>query len=233
MTEPPPPAAAPAPLISWRRGLAWLVRLWLLGWLGMCLDRAVAHTDVGEGVMSGLLLGVFLAPLQLLFLVPLAAIGLLLGSWRPLRRWRRWLGLALPVAAILTSVVFGVKDRLEPGRRFERSTQVALPRDARNLKVYWSGGLLADITDTYTFDCPKAETERLIRELRLRRDEVLDPVRNRGLYGFDPLERGWKNPELWREPSPIGSPTPQRRFHFLKMYTDESHTRVHIIYGTT
>ena len=194
----------------------------------------MSYTDAAEGFMNGLMFGAFIAPFLLLYLVPLAAVGMLLGSWRPLRPWRRWLGLALPLAAILATVAPRVKDRLEPGRRFERLTGVAFPREARNLEVFWWGGLLADRTDTYTFDCPKAETERLIRELGLQRTEFQDRVNESGPGpSFAPLERGWPNPELWRDPSPIGPRTPPRGFHFLILFTDETHTRVHILYGTT
>lgn len=174
-------------------------------------------------------MGVVFAPASLIMLIPLGLLGRAVGSIGRLRPYRWWIGLALPLGLAFFPIVGRVLDRIDPGRRFERITQVRFPPETRNLEVFHAGGYVADITETYTFECRPAESERLVRDLKLQRQEGVESRIMGGTgSGFSPSARGWSNPSLFRP----ADDDPPGHTDFFEMFVDGSGTRVHIIFGT-
>lgn len=212
---------------EWPKHILWVAILWLIGWLGICADQAVSYTNPLEGLASGAIQGIFVSPFLLIYLIPAGLIGRAIGSVRCLRPYRWWISLILPLGLTVAPVVLGIMDRVEPGRRFERFTKISLPENPKDLKVSFSGGFLPDYRDTYTFECPRDETDEFIHRLGLKkagdnRTHVM------GMPGgdFSPEQQGWKNPERWESPARLGTTD------YFELFTDESHTRVHVVYGT-
>lgn len=209
------------------RRIFWVSCLWMAAWLGICLEQAISWTDSMQGLMNGGMTGAFISPFMLIYLIPIGLIGGAIGSLKPLLPYRWWVSLALPLAFCFLPVVSRVRDRIDPGRRFERHTDVRFPKEIRNLKTYCWGGMFADITDTYTFECARGETERLILELKLYPEDKIDSSIMGGPgSGFSPVSSGWSGPVLLRPRGKLVG------IDFLEMFVDETRTRVHIIYGT-
>lgn len=212
---------------KWGGRFLWVVIVYLIGWLGICVDQAVSYTNPLEGLASGAIQGIFVSPFLLIYLIPAGLIGRAIGSINRLRPCRWWISLILPLGLTVAPVIFRIMDRVEPGRRFERFTGVAFPAHRENLQVAFSGGFLADYCDTYTFECPRDETENFIRELGLQKAGD-NRSRVHGMPGgdFSPEQHGWKNPERWEPSNRLGTTD------FFELFTDESHSRVHVVCGT-
>lgn len=212
---------------GWRKRFRWLLCLWLIAWLGICADQATSYTNFGEGLVSGVVQGFFHSPILMIPLIPVGLIGWAIGSisWLRPARWR--ISLILPMVLSLLPAVTRVRDRWEPGRRFERMTEVAFPKDARNVVVSFTGGYMMDIGESYTFECSKEQTDVLIRRLGLKKSDYLRSNVH-GMPGgdFSPGRVGWQGGERWASAKDVG------HTDFFELFTDESHTRVHIVYGT-
>jgi hypothetical protein len=209
------------------RRISWMACLWLIGWLGISAEQTAAWTVSWQGFVNGAAIGVFLSPFLLVALIPLGLVGWAIGSLKRLRPFRWWISLILPITISASMVIPRIMDRVCPARRFERFTKVRFPRHVTNLQTFASGGLLADITDTYTFECTTEETDRLIKEFGLEKESILHPsIRSRPGSGFSPASSGWSNPERWKTRNSPGTTD------FFELLTDETHTRVHVIYGT-
>ena len=206
----------------------WVPVLWLIGWLGVCADQAVSNTNPLEGLASGAIQGIFVSPFLLIYLIPAGLVGMAIGSAKCLRPWRWYVSLVLPLGLSFGPLVFRIADRVEPGRRFERFTKARFPENPKNLRILFSGGFLPDYCDTYTFECPRDETDDLIRRLGL--EKVGDHRTHvHGMPGgdFSPERNGWKNPERWVSPNRLGMTD------YFELFTDGSHTRLHVVYGST
>ena len=205
----------------------WAGCLWLGTWLAMAVEQALAWTDMEQGFVNGALMGVVFAPLAMIYLLPIGLIGRAIGSIRPFRPYRWWIGLGLPLALCFLPIIPRIRDRIDPARRFERFTGVRFPADARNLTAYHSGGMFHDITDTYQFTCEPRETDRLIRELGLKQVPGLESSVIGGPGGgFSPAAAGWSGASRFRSGGGVGSTD------FLELFADGTGTRVRIIYGT-
>jgi hypothetical protein len=212
---------------KWNRTY-WVGWIWLIGFLGMMAE------DVASGIMSlkrlpdGLIGSAIGSPFMLFVTIPVGALGLLIGSWRPFRRFQIHLSLLLPTLLCAISPVSIAWDRVFPGERFERFTGVAFPTDVKveNTTYDFGFGPFADRGYEFLFTCTAEETERLTRELKLDRTDA-----DRTLYGApgvgspDP-EGGWIIEEIWTAPDRVGNA------HYLQLHTDATRTRVRISCGT-
>jgi hypothetical protein len=180
-----------------------------------------------QGFLNGALMGIVFAPLAQIYLLPIGLIGRAIGSISPLKPYRWWIGLGLPLALCFLPIIPRILDRIDPGRRFERFTGVRFPADARNLTTHHSGGMIADITAIYQFTCEPRETDRLVRELGLKQESTLGTSVIGGPGGgFSPTAAGWADPSRFRSDGKVGNAD------FLELFTDGTGTRVRIIYGT-
>ena len=106
--------------------------------------------------------------------LPLAWLGSRIGSWEKWRRYRMWFTLGLPTLYVLMGVAGALRDRCFPERGFQQRTGVEFPRSARMERYVFDemSGPLHDWNCRYEFSCPAEETERLIREIGLKEDDV-------------------------------------------------------------
>jgi hypothetical protein len=205
----------------------WAGCLWLGTWLAMALEQALAWTDMQQGFVNGALMGIVFAPLAQIYLLPIGLIGRALGSIGPLKPYRWWIGLGLPLALCFMAIIPRIHERIDPTRRFERITGVRFPADARNLVTIHWGGAVDDIFDTYRFTCQPHETDRLIREFRLRQEPspATSPINGPG-GRFSPVAAGWSGASYFRSNGKVGNTG------FLELFADGTGTRLRINYET-
>jgi len=221
----PSPTPPPSRKKQLGRAFAWIGFLWLTGWVTLCLSEAIGWTDSLEGLQNGLLMGLIFSPLSLVVLIPFGGLGYLIGSLRGLRPWRRMISLSVPCLACMASLIPGIAERYNPGKRFSRITGVSLPAHSAELRHHFAGGLLRDRTEVYIFDSPAAETLLLIQALALERSQPPQlPLQLReGGGGLSPNLGTWQGLESWHSSGPG---------RFLNLYTDGDHARVYVISGS-
>lgn len=208
---------------SVRQVVVWLALLWLMGYIGIILEQGISWSVPFDGLRCGLIMGAALSPFMLIPWALAGALGYGIGSVKVLRNYRTVLSLLLPACLIFFPVMSSCFDRISPGRRFERLTGAPFPKHHRSLEYHFSGGLLADITDAFIFECPASETEELIRRLHLQKTGD-DPNKMiiRPLPSWSaPLDQ----PELWT-PGTYGG-----RVDYLTLKTDRQRTHVRVVYG--
>lgn len=207
--------------------------LWLLLGLSSALfvTAVVVHetfrwTHWKDGFANGL----FHAPLYGIFGIPCClVIGILLdylSRWKNLRRFRTPL-VTLPGWGFLLLAVCGMMIRPPSAEnRLLESTGVAFPADAANVSTFFSGGGLTDGEELYSFECSAGETDRLIRELRLKRmDENLPATAPRNhLFqpGDGPDFSTWGRGECF-------SNNLETDLYSLELFTDAARRRIYIV----
>ncbi|MCB1130086.1 MAG: hypothetical protein KDN05_03090 [Verrucomicrobiae bacterium] len=209
----------------------WLPTLFLICLVGTVLEQALSWTAPLQGARNGALMGLFIAIPFVLVYALLGGIVGALSSFGPLRPHRWWLSLVPALLMVTTSLAQRISDRIRPERRFQRWTTVSLPDSVRDLRHKWTGGYFFDYMDTYRFRCSPSDTERLVDFLSLakQRDNKEGQLTRLTMLQLDDEADHvdeWENLELWRPARPLG------KADFLLFYTDASHTRVLIVYGT-
>ena len=219
-----PPLSAQHEVAAAKRIRRWnrvykIAVIWLIGWVGLIVEKMVELDSVPNGLHEGLTGGAFVAPFILILTLPLAWLGARIGSWEKWRRYRLWFTLALPSLYVLMGVVGSLKGRYFPQERFQRITGAGFPRDARVERCTFDNGFgpFYDWSCSYEFSCPAEETERLIREMKLKQ----------GTAPLGTTSKGWIMAESWRQ-----SEEPKRGI-YIQMQTDASRTRVRIYCFTT
>lgn len=165
---------------KWNR-LYWVGWIWLIGFLGMMAEEMVSGLISMNRLTVALIGSAIGSPFLLLVTVPVGALGWLIGSWRPLRRFQLHLSLLLPLLLCAMGPVSIAWDRVFPAERFARFTGVAFPRDAKVENTTYDHGFgpFADRGYEFLFTCTAEETERLTRELKLDRTRrPPDPLRS-------------------------------------------------------
>lgn len=201
---------------SWNR-FYWLAVVWLIGYLGIIAKQAVSHDQILHGIREGATLGAITSWFMLIVTVPLGFVGLVIASWKPLRAYRLWISLLLPVFISFVDVVTVAIARVHPHQRFESVTGVRFPADANVVRCSFAGTgfIFSDPQHVYEFTCSPAETERLIRELELKQDNY--PAGGTSA-------KGWKVDQRWTSGFPTG-----KSVDVLELETDASRTRVRVI----
>lgn len=218
------------------KALGWTGIIWLIGWLGMIAEQSISWTDTWMGAMNGALIGAFISPFLLIITIPLGLVGLGVGSWRPLRKWRILLSLALPALFSCWGIVGRIVDRFQPERRFTSMTGVRFPDGAKILSAQFRGGLVADYNYTYVFTCPKEETTRLIRDLKLTKQESGSTSLGWSSGAGSRISPGeWTVEEVWSFSGFSTDPGKREkagRADFIELQTEATQTKVRLICGT-
>jgi hypothetical protein len=191
--------------------------IWLIGWVGLIVEKIVNLDSVEAGLRNGLMRGAFVAPFLLIITLPLAWLGSRIGSLEKWRRYRVWFTFGLPSLFVLHGVVGALKERYFPQDEFQRITGVGFPRDARIERCVYDDGRFIYWDWIYELICPAEETDRLIREMKLEK-----ATSTRGAPpAAGPRSKGWLMTEVWRgEGSSYGI--------FIQLQTDASHTKLRI-----
>ena len=216
----PEDAAAVARIRRWNRFYKIAI-IWLIGWVGLIVEKMVKLDSVANGLHEGLLKGAYVAPFLLMLTLPLAWLGAWIGSREKWRRYRLWLIFALPTLFVLIGVAWALKGRYFPQEEFRRITGVEFPRDARIERCVFADGLVY-WTKTYELTCPAEETDRLIREMKLTEDIASHGVAT----ALGTTSKGWIMTESWRgEGASWGI--------WMEIQTDATRTKLRIICRTS
>lgn len=207
------------------RGLFLVIAIWCIAFLTICLDQALSWTNCIDGLMNAAFVGWFFALVSLVYLIPLGLLCTGIVHLTPWRRHRRWFLLVPALLVLLVSTVPRALDRVHPARRFEHATGLPLPASARNLRTEFSGGMFADLTQVYTFDCAPADTVRLIEGMHLEceADSETHIIGGTG-GGFSAKASGWSSPQRWTGKV--------RKWDFFEFLTNDTKTKVRIVLGT-
>ncbi|MCW1923496.1 hypothetical protein OKA05_13105 [Luteolibacter arcticus] len=178
--------------------------IWLAGWISIILEKIVDLNSVTTGLRVGWSDGMFVSPFLLILTLPLGLLGSRIGSWARWRRYRLWFTFGLPALFLLLEPAVALHGKAFPQARFQRFTGVEFPRDARVERCIIDDGVgpFYDPSFIYELTCSAEETDRLIRELKLRRQENA-PGSGEVWSGFD-----------------------DKRGHVFELRTDSRHTRI-------
>lgn len=228
MSEIPGPAdisaaedpAIPARIRGWNRFYKVAV-IWAAGWVGLILEKIVKLDSLEAGLREGGIGGAFASPFMLIITLPLGLLGSRIGSWEKWRRYRLWFTFGLPALYILMGVAGALHGRYFPQARFQRITGVEFPREAKVERCVDDDGLgpFYDWTHIYELSCPAGETERLIREMKLK--ERSPSGRLAGMSITPPS--GWVTNEFSGTIDGI----------YIELQTDASRTKLRIVCWTT
>jgi hypothetical protein len=167
---------------------------------GFVVDQTFRWSDHLQGFMNGVFHIMVYGIAWVVYLVPWSLIIFGLYKWRKWNRFRTaWL--LIPSIVISIMIIAGlIVSPPNPEKRFQTFTKVHLPGNIMNLRYHFSGGGLADYSDTYYFQTTPDEIDRLISEMNLSegnrfKDDAFIPI-------YPPTDwpsfRDWKNSKLYQ-----------------------------------
>ncbi|MEK7952616.1 hypothetical protein [Luteolibacter soli] len=217
----PEDAAEVARIRMWNRFYKIAV-IWMIGWVGLILEKMLKLDSVVDGLREGFMKRAFVALLLLVVTLPLGWLGARIGSREKWRRWRLWFTFALPALYVLAVVAWALHGRYFPEGRFKRDTGVEFPREGRMERCVFDDGygFFDEWGRTYDFTCPAAETDRMVEEMKLKRESwsYVWPTP-------PPPSSGWTSYDTWNGIGAHGGIS-------VVFQADGSHTKVHILcYG--
>lgn len=196
--------------------------------LGYIFDQTIRWSDHFRGFVNGVF---HVLPFGLgwcIYLVPWSLLIYGLYRWGKWRRYRsRWV-LAPAVLVLIVSIAALIVYPPTAKNRFKKFAKTELPADIQNLHFNFSGGGLADYSDTYYFETSLEETERIVEVMGLDEDKH---SRRSGLSHSSisilpgcPDYSSWENARYYKRWSENG-----RWFYYL--VTDSSKTKVYMVVG--
>lgn len=205
---------------TWRR-VFWCLVIWLTAWITLILEQLFTNTYPSPFFLNHVLTSTFASFFVFMFLVPLGLIGRAVGNLKPLRRYRWWISLVLPLAVCSWPVLSAIHQRIDPAVGFRHYFHEALPVTVRNVErdVNYVG---FDLLATYSFECSRQDTERLIREFGLNPSEA----DSSGIAHSAAAGRLMTRITRWKNPRHDHSPFADSSGKFLEFWTDETFTRV-------
>ena len=220
------PIQSEAPPASMPIHFAWVLLLSLVVFhSGMVITETVEWTDHLGGLLNGLVMSVIFSFLWAVTALPWAAVVYMLHRDKGRPRARTAWALAPSVAMGVLGIVGLVMDPSTPYARFEQLGHARLPEKAEHLRWYFSGGGFADVMDGYSFTCTAEETDRLIREMKLTKNE-LNPLKESEFRRL--AVKGVEDFKPWPGVEHYSSGGDERTLWFYDLVTDKSHTRVFV-----
>jgi 4-amino-4-deoxy-L-arabinose transferase-like glycosyltransferase len=221
LEDTPPPKQSHFALLLF---LSFLVTVF--GWT---FEQTIQWSNHLEGFFSGLLQGaIFGLGWCLIYVLPWILIISGLYRWRRWRRFRtHWiLAPSILIATALIGSLFVSPPT--PENRFQRFAKAELPANAQDLHFHFSGGGMADYSDTYYFKTTPSEVDRIIHDMGLELDEVLDsegrPYTVVKALPECPDFSTWKGAAQYRG-------WDEREHWFYYLITDSSKTQVYMMIG--
>lgn len=196
--------------------------------LGHIVAQTLRWTDHFQGFLNGVFHIMVFGIVWCFSLLPWSLIVFGLYRWRSWKRFRTQWVLAPAVLVLLATIGGLLFQPQTPARRFKSFTKTELPMNVQNLHCHFTGGLIADYSDTYYFETTPEEVGRIIRDMRLDEDEFYGQEyltytivsRLPGCSDFSKWEgvklyQGWDDKEHW----------------FYYLITDASNTKVYMVIG--
>ncbi|MEO5917652.1 MAG: hypothetical protein ABIS50_25705 [Luteolibacter sp.] len=206
-----------------QRRIFWVLVLWIAAWTSLCAEQAFTNTDLDRVLKMSLIIAAFASPFMLLILVPLGLIGRAIGNWKPIRPYRWWVSLVLPLVFCARPVVSAVRERMDPALGFKSYFDAELPKSARHLTVNINNIILSDVSASYSFECSREETVRLIQTLDLKRSGA-----GTGMPAYLPESIYSPSFGLHKKTMDFNNHSPGRYTGFIELRTDETMTSVYI-----
>lgn len=221
---PPPPTPEEAAAIRIRRWNRFykIAVIWLIICVGLIVEKILNRGSVMDGLRDGFMASAFTAPFMMPVALVLGWVGSLIGRLKPLRRFRLLLTFALPTLITLMGVVEAVRGQCFPEQRFQRLTGVEFPSDARVERYVYDDGWspFYDWSHTFEISCPAEVTERLIREMHLKRIPATPLMSATG-----PTSTGWLLTTSWQGDG-------RKEGHFIELDANATGTKLRIRYFT-
>ncbi len=178
-----------------------LLLSFVVGASGFFVDQAFRWTEVLHGLFNGIVLSFMFAFSWVLVFLPWCLVVYYVFRWRQWKRYRTHFALAPSVLLLCVTIGSLLIQPPTPQRRLRDLAGAELPPGATGLRYFFSGGGLADYSDTYSFSCSPSDTERLIAEMKLERSDSYQGGESylpfRTLPGA-PDYRGWQGAALYQ-----------------------------------
>lgn len=219
--------SSPDTLKQLRGGLLLLLSFAVFN-LGYIVDQTIRWSHPLHGLINGVFHILAHGMIWCLFFLPWSLGVIALYRWRKWKRFRTHWVLAPAVLVLLTSIGDLILHPQTASKRFKNSAKTELPSNAQNLHFHFSGGGLADYSDTYYFETTPEEVDRLIAEMKLSEDE------NYGIEGlfYTPISPLEKYPDFstWKDAQQYTG-LDDKKHWFYHLITDTSRTKVYIMVG--
>lgn len=210
-------------------GLLLLISFTLFN-IGYLVDQTVRWSDHGQGFLNGVCHILFLGLEWCFTLLPWSLVVFALYRWRKWQRFRTQWVLAPAVLVLFATLGGLLLQPPTPAKRFKNFAKIELPANVQNLHCHFTGGGIADYTDTYYFETTPEEVDRIISEMHLDEDSSYGQVGS--TYSIiSPLAdcpdfSTWKGAKQYR-----GGDDEQHWFYYL--ITDTTRTKVYMMIGCT
>ncbi len=194
---------------------------------GFFIDQAFRWTEALRGLFNGIVFLFMFAFSWVLMFLPWCLAVYYIFRWRQWVRFRTHFALAPSVLVLCITVGSLILEPPTPERRLKQFASADMPSSATGLRYHFSGGGLADYSDTYSFSCNPSDTERLITQMRLERSTSYnspdDYVCFSAVSGA-PDFRTWKGATLYQRYD-------DKRGWFYYLLTSSDRTQVYIHTG--
>ena len=195
--------------------------------LGFVVDQSLRWSNHLQGFMNGIFHIMVYGIVWFVYLIPWSLIIFGLYRWKKWSRFRTaWL--LTPSVLISTAIIIGLLiSPPSPHKRFLRFTKTQLPSNAKELLYEFSGGGLADYSDTYYFRTTPEEIDRLITEMNLMedgrfKDDHYIPIHSPADW---PDFKGWNNSKLYQASSDKG-------WFYYYLLVNEDRNEVYVLVGS-
>lgn len=185
-------------------------------------------TNFWEGLSSGLMHAVL--PGLIFWLISFLPWSLLVFAICHFMRWRRarsYLTLAPSALLLLAAFASPLLWPVDPHKRFESATGVALPKEAAEIEYHFSGGGFVDSRDRYYFPCSPETVQGLIHSLQLQEREEWNPEHEPQPSFFTP---DLPDPRTWDSFRWFSSDLREGRF--VELFTDKEGTKAFVFTGS-
>ncbi|MCX6995696.1 MAG: hypothetical protein NTV49_01080 [Kiritimatiellaeota bacterium] len=206
-------------------GLLLLISFALFN-IGPIIDQTIRWTDHLHGFINGVFHILMFGIAWYIYILPWSLVIFALYRWRKWKRFRTHWVLAPVLLAVATTLWSLIVDPPTPTNRFKRFAHAELPSNARNLHFYFSGGGIADYSDTYYFETIPEEVDRLVARMNLEKDEFYgkEDVSYTPITALPgcPNFTAWNGAQQYRH---------DNKGWFYYLITDASKTQVYILIG--
>ena len=134
---------------------------------GFFVDQAFRWTEVLHGLFNGIVYSFVFAFSWVIIFLPWCLAVYYIWRWRHWTRFRTHFALAPSVCVLGITMGSLIFQPPTPQRRLKHFAQAEIPLSATGLRYFFSGGGLADYSDTYSFTCSPAETDQIIAQMPL------------------------------------------------------------------
>lgn len=162
--------------------------------VGIIVDETIRWTNVLHGFFNGLFHAMVYAFIWIWTALPWGLLVYAFYRWRGWGRFRTQLVLLPSFLMLLGHLGDLAFYPPTAKRRFRALAGAELPTGARDLHCFFSGGGIADYEDRYYFKCLPEDVKRLVREMKLEKDQTHNQT---GSHLFGWRSQDWPDATKW------------------------------------